>query len=97
MVYACLTRKRSGVYPSRSIVAYLFLSHYKNVDLTHIVDEDLRCEILTSLYECYIATGVVNVRLCRELGIGPSLFYNCQMEADFSLFQRNCAEALRQL
>lgn len=44
VVYTCLTRERSGSYPWRSLIG-----NDKDTDLTHIVDENLRREILTSM------------------------------------------------
>lgn len=75
VVYACLTTNGAH-YPSRSPVARVF-SH------------PLTQERKTALFECYVAAGMVQVKLCRLFGIRPAGFFEMQVDENFGRF-RDC-------
>lgn len=84
VIYASSARPGSTVYPSRSPIADAIFCYSE-------------IERMTIFFECYIAAGLVHVKLCKILGITPAGFFDLHVEEAFVKFQLYLVKGIREL
>ena len=84
VVYLSFAAEDSNSYPGRSIVADALGLEENNRDKSQ------------RIFELFVATMLIFVRLCRELGITAAGFFDSQVKGEYEEFQRSVASLLRE-
>ena len=84
VVYLSFAVEDSNSYPGRSIVADALGLEENNRDKSQ------------RIFELFVATMLIFVRLCRELGITAAGFFDSQVKGEYKEFQQSVASLLQE-
>lgn len=84
VAYASLASTESGVYPSRS----------KMADLVARRDDKENAAVF---FNCYIAASLVNIQMCRDIGITATGLFDAMIRVEFADVQSKLAEQVEKL